>query len=101
MILTALPEISVQAENRWGTYSQAEGPWIFKRTNPRNNQSSGLVVRSWLVQHAARDLSIPRDGSPLLVETQDRVKEFRRQLGAQGWLRSFLSVPYSLPTFSA
>ena len=45
-----------------------------------------LVVRSWMDQHAPRDLSIPQDGSPLPPETQDKVKEFRRQLGAQGWL---------------
>ena len=44
------------------------------------------MVRGWLQQHAPRDLNIPPDGRPLTIETQERVKDFRRLLGAQGWL---------------
>ena len=44
------------------------------------------MVRSWLEQYVPRDLRIPPDGRPLDAETQLRVKDFRRLLGAQGWL---------------
>ena len=58
----------------------------FEKDETQEQSNFRLVVRSWLDQHAPRNLSIPPDGSPLSVETQDKVKEFRRQLGAQGWL---------------
>lgn len=45
-----------------------------------------MVVREWLLQRAPGDLHIPPDGAPLQPEAQARVKEFRRELGAQGWL---------------
>ncbi len=45
-----------------------------------------MVVRTWLEQHTPKGLSIPPDGSPLHPEVQERVKQFRRQLGARGWL---------------
>ncbi|PKB80968.1 MAG: hypothetical protein BZY88_07425 [SAR202 cluster bacterium Io17-Chloro-G9] len=58
----------------------------FKEDSSPEQRNFRLVVRSWLEQHAPKNLSIPQDGSPLAVETQEKVKEFRRQLGAQGWL---------------
>ncbi len=58
----------------------------FKQDKTQEQSSFRSVVRSWLDRHAPRDLSFPRDGSPLPVETQDKIKEFRRKLGAQGWL---------------
>ena len=44
------------------------------------------MIRGWLEQYVPRDLRIPPDGKPLDAETQLRVKDFRRLLGAQGWL---------------
>ena len=58
----------------------------FEEDKSQEQSNFRLVVRSWLDVHSPKDLSFPRDGSPLSVETQDKVKEFRRQLGAQGWL---------------
>jgi len=43
-------------------------------------------LRAWLEDNSPRDLDIPLDGRPLDRETQDRLKEFRCKLGAQGWL---------------
>ena len=45
-----------------------------------------MEVRSWLERYVPRDLRIPPDGSPLNTETQERVKNFRLELGAKGWL---------------
>ena len=58
----------------------------FEEDKSQEQSNFRLVVRSWLFQHAPRDLRIAPDGSPLSVETQDKVKEFRRHLGSQGWL---------------
>jgi alkylation response protein AidB-like acyl-CoA dehydrogenase len=44
------------------------------------------AVRSWLDQNFPRGLKIPPDGSPMAPEAQAVIKEFRRKLGAQGWL---------------
>ena len=44
------------------------------------------AVRSWLTQNFPSGLRIPPDGSPLRPADQAVVKEFRRKLGAQGWL---------------
>lgn len=44
------------------------------------------AVRSWLEQNFPADLRISPDGSPLNQQDQAVVKEFRRKLGAQGWL---------------
>ncbi|MCI0824195.1 MAG: acyl-CoA dehydrogenase family protein [Chloroflexi bacterium] len=49
-------------------------------------QQFRVTVRAWLDHFVPQDLNIPPDGSPLDPETQQRVKAFRRQLGAQGWL---------------
>lgn len=43
-------------------------------------------LRTWLDDNSPKDLDIPSDGSPLDRETQDRLKEFRCKLGAQGLL---------------
>ena len=45
-----------------------------------------MEVRAWLESYVPRDLLIPPDGSPLDLETQARVKQFRREMGAKGWL---------------
>jgi len=58
----------------------------FELDKSKEQSNFRMVVRSWLDLHAPKDLSIPWDGSPLSVETQEKVKEFRRHLGAQGWL---------------
>ncbi|MBF8268116.1 MAG: hypothetical protein HW388_1624 [Dehalococcoidia bacterium] len=44
------------------------------------------ALRDWLEWHAPRNLNIPRDGRPLDPEAQEKLKEFRRKLGANGWL---------------
>ena len=43
----------------------------FKQDKTQEQSSFRSVVRSWLDRHAPRDLSFPRDGSPLPVETQE------------------------------
>ena len=45
-----------------------------------------MEVRAWLETYVPRDLLIPPDGSPLDLETQGKVKQFRLKLGAKGWL---------------
>ena len=45
-----------------------------------------VALRAWLDEHAPTGLDIPRDGSPLAPDVQERLKEFRRKLGANGWL---------------
>lgn len=52
----------------------------------KEQQAYRIAVRTWLQYNAPKDLRIPPDGSPLNSETQERVKAFRRQLGAKGWL---------------
>ena len=49
-------------------------------------QQFRAAVRAWLEHNAPGDLDIPPDGAPLSPETQQRVKDFRRKLGTQGWL---------------
>ena len=58
----------------------------FRVSYTRDQQAFRAVVQAWLEAHVPRDLDIPPDGSPLAPETQERVKEFRRKLGAQGWI---------------
>ena len=59
---------------------------MFQQQYTSEQSAFRLVVRDWLQQHGPRDLHIPADGAPLDTETQEAVKAFRRQLGAQGWL---------------
>ena len=44
------------------------------------------MLRAWLEEHAPRDLRVSREKGPLDNETQDKIKEFRLKLGANGWL---------------
>ncbi len=44
------------------------------------------IVRAWLEEHLPRNIYIPLDDRALDQETQARVKKFRRELGAKGWL---------------
>lgn len=58
----------------------------FETRSSEQREAFRAVVRSWLEAHVPRDLVVPPDGAPLDPETQERVKAFRRALGAQGWL---------------
>ena len=58
----------------------------FRQPYSRDQQTFRVAVRSWLEHNAPTGLHIPPDGRPLDEETQRVVKDFRRQLGAQGWL---------------
>ena len=44
------------------------------------------ALRPWLEQRAPKGLDISEDGRPLPPEVQAPLKEFRRLLGAKGWL---------------
>lgn len=44
------------------------------------------VVRAWLKEHAPTPLPIRSDGRPMEPEALAPIREFRRRLGAQGWL---------------
>ena len=43
-------------------------------------------MRAWVDRNAPVDVAIPADASPLDQATQARIKEFRAELGSQGWL---------------
>ncbi len=58
----------------------------FTHPYSKDQQAFRVAVRSWLEHNAPTGLRIPPDGRPLDEETQRVVKDFRRQLGAQGWL---------------
>ena len=58
----------------------------FEVHHSSEQESFRTVVRAWLEEYAPRDLDIPPDWRPLEPATQERVKEFRRRMGAQGWL---------------
>ncbi|HJN85823.1 MAG: acyl-CoA dehydrogenase family protein [Dehalococcoidia bacterium] len=58
----------------------------FEVHHSTEQESFRTVVRAWLEEYAPRDLNIPPDWRPLDPATQERVKEFRRRMGAQGWL---------------
>ncbi|MFB3120486.1 MAG: acyl-CoA dehydrogenase family protein, partial [Stenotrophomonas maltophilia] len=58
----------------------------FEDSYTEAQQQFRVTVRAWLDHFVPQDLNIPPDGGPLNPETQQRVKAFRRQLGAQGWL---------------
>ena len=49
-------------------------------------QAFRAATRAWLEEYAPRDLNIPPDGGPLDADIQERVKDFRRNLGEKGWL---------------
>ena len=58
----------------------------FNQVYSKDQQAFRVAVRSWLEHNAPTGLRIPPDGRPLDEETQRVVKDFRLQLGAQGWL---------------
>ena len=43
-------------------------------------------VRSWLDENVPADLNLPRRGGEMPIELVEWTLEFRRKLGAQGWL---------------
>ena len=59
---------------------------VFDRSESQEQQAFRWAVRAWLEEHAPTNLAIPADASPLDRQTQETIKEFRAQLGDQGWL---------------
>ena len=49
-------------------------------------QAFRAEVRAWLEAHLRGGVNVPPDGRPLDQDTQLRLKVFRKELGAKGWL---------------
>jgi alkylation response protein AidB-like acyl-CoA dehydrogenase len=58
----------------------------FRAEYSEQQQAFRSVVRTWMEHHAPRGLDVPGDGSPIAPDAQERIKDFRRALGSQGWL---------------
>ena len=66
----------------------------FNQAYSKDQQAFRVAVRSWLSHNVPTGLRIPPDGRPLDQHTQQTVKDFRRKLGAQGWLAPSWPLQY-------
>ena len=58
----------------------------FEEVQSEEQRAFRWAVRAWLEQNTPSQIAVPADGSPLDLDTQTTIKEFRRKLGGQGWL---------------
>ena len=66
----------------------------FKPSYTEEQQIFRATVRRWLELTASPVVENPDEGGPLTPEIQRKIKEFRRHLGAKGWLAPTWSKEY-------